>query len=98
LKQAQEKERDNGSSVIRELLRLGFATEDNLTEFLAKQFGIEKIELNPSAIEDAVFSLVPPQLIQKHQLVPLKLLGSSLTVAMASFKKSCALPCGSKIL
>src|SRR2546428_11342007 len=83
LKQAQEKERDNGSSVIRELLRLGFATEDNLTEFLAKQFGIEKIELNPSAIEDAVFSLVPPQLIQKHQLVPLKLLGSSLTVAMA---------------
>ena len=83
LKQAQEKERDNGSSVIRELLRLGFTTEDNLTEFLAKQFGIEKIELNPSAIEDAVFSLVPPQLIQKHQLVPLKLLGSSLTVAMA---------------
>src|SRR5947208_8558085 len=82
LKQAQEKERDNGSSVIRELLRLGFATEDNLTEFLAKQFGIEKIELNPSAIEDAVFSLVPPQLIQKHQLVLLKLLGSSLTVAM----------------
>ena len=83
LKQAQEKERDNGSSVIRELLRLGFTTEDNLTEFLAKQFGIEKIELNPNAIEDAVFSLVPPQLIQKHQLVPLKLLGSSLTVAMA---------------
>ena len=83
LKQAQEKERDNGSSVIRELLRLGFTTEDNLTEFLAKQFGIEKIELDPNAIEDAVFSLVSPQLIQKHQLVPLKLLGSSLTVAMA---------------
>jgi type IV pilus assembly protein PilB len=83
LNQAQEKERDNGSSIIRELLRLGFATEDNLTEFLAKQFGIEKVELNPNAIEDAVFSLVPPQLIQKHQLVPVKLLGSSLTVAMA---------------
>jgi type IV pilus assembly protein PilB len=83
LSQAQEKERDNGSSVIRELLRLGFATEDNLTEFLAKQFGIEKVELNPNSIEDAVFSLVPPQLIQKHQLVPVKLLGSSLTVAMA---------------
>src|SRR5436309_7055616 len=83
LKQAQEKERDNGSSVIRELLRLGFTTEDNLTEFLAKQFGIEKIELDPNAIEDAVFSLVSPQLIQKHQIIPLKLLGSTLTVVMA---------------
>jgi type IV pilus assembly protein PilB len=83
LNKAQEKERDNGSSVIRELVRLGFTSEDNLSDFLARQFGIEKVELNPSAIEDAVFSLVPPQLVQKHQLVPLKLLGASLTVAMA---------------
>ena len=44
LKQAQEKERDNGSSVIRELLRLGFATEDNLTEFLAKQFFVDSCD------------------------------------------------------
>jgi len=81
--QAQEKERDNGSSVIRELVRLGFTTEDTLTEFLAKQFNIEKVDLNPSEIEDSVFTLVPPQLVQKHQLVPVKLLGSTLTVAMA---------------
>jgi type IV pilus assembly protein PilB len=81
--QAQEKERDNGSSVIRELVRLGFTTEDTLTEFLGKQFNIEKVDLNPSEIEDSVFSLVPPQLVQKHQLVPVKLLGSTLTVAMA---------------
>jgi type IV pilus assembly protein PilB len=58
LNQAQEKERDNGSSVIRELVRLGFTSEDNLADFLARQFGIEKVELNPTAIEDAVFSLV----------------------------------------
>ena len=83
LVQAQEKERDNGSSVIRELVRLGFTTEDTLTEFLAKQFSIEKVDLSPSEIEDSVFSLVPPQLVQKHQLVPVKLLGSTLTVAMA---------------
>jgi type IV pilus assembly protein PilB len=83
LVQAQEQERDNGSSVIRELIRLGFTTEDTLTEFLAKQFSIEKVDLSPSEIEDSVFSLVPPQLVQKHQLVPVKLLGSTLTVAMA---------------
>ena len=83
LVQAQEKERDTGSSVIRELVRLGFTAEDTLTEFLAKQFSIEKVDLSPSEIEDSVFGLVPPQIIQKHQLVPVKLLGSTLTVAMA---------------
>jgi type IV pilus assembly protein PilB len=83
LVQAQEKERDNGSSVIRELVRLGFTTEEALTGFLAKQFNIEKVDLSPSEIEDSVFNLVPPQLVQKHQLVPVKLLGSTLTVAMA---------------
>lgn len=80
---AQEKERENGSSVENELVQLGFTTEEVLTEFLAKQFGIEKVVLNPSEIADAVFNLVPPQLLQKHQLVPLRLLGSTLSVAMA---------------
>ena len=83
LSQVQEKERDSGASVIRELVRLGFTTEDTLTGFLAKQFNIEKVDLNPSEIEDSVFSLVAPQLIQKHQLIPVKLLGSTLTLAMA---------------
>ena len=36
LTQAQEKERDSGSSLVKELVRLGFTTEDNLTQFLAK--------------------------------------------------------------
>jgi type IV pilus assembly protein PilB len=83
LTQAQEKERDNGSGLVRELVRLGFTTEAALTEFLAKQFGIEKVEPNPGDIEDTVFALIPPQLVQKHQMIPLKLLGSTLTVALA---------------
>src|SRR6185436_18364391 len=52
-------------------------------EFLAKQFGIETVDLIPGEIDDTVFSLVPPQILQKHQLVPYKLLGSTLTVAMS---------------
>jgi type IV pilus assembly protein PilB len=83
LAQAQEKGRDNGSSVTKELVRLGFTTEASLTQFLAKQFGIDIVEPNPAEIEDSVFSLVPPHLVQKHQIIPLKLLGSTLTVVMA---------------
>jgi type IV pilus assembly protein PilB len=83
LAEAQKKERENNSSVTKEIVRLGFASEEALTEFLAKQFGIETIDFLPGEIEDAIFSLVPPQIVQKHQLIPYKLLGSTLTVAMS---------------
>jgi type IV pilus assembly protein PilB len=83
LTEAQKKERENGSSVAKEIVQLGYTNEETVTRFFAKQFGIETVELVPGEIEDAVFSLVPPQIIQKHQLVPYKLLGSSLTVAMS---------------
>ena len=83
LSEAQKKERENGSSITREIVRLGYTSEQILGEFLAKQFGIETVDLIPGEIDDAVFSLVPPQILQKHQLVPYKLLASTLTVAMS---------------
>lgn len=83
LAEAQKKERENGSSVAKEIVRLGYTNEEKLTQFLSKQFGIEVVELVPGEIEDSVFSLVPPQIVQKHQLVPHKLVGSTLTVAMS---------------
>jgi type IV pilus assembly protein PilB len=83
LQTALDREKKNGSILVQELVHLGFTTEEQLTQFLAKQFSIEKIELNDGEIDDSVFNLVPPLFIQKHQLVPLKLVGSTLSVAMA---------------
>ncbi|MEK7782608.1 MAG: type II secretion system protein GspE, partial [Candidatus Binatota bacterium] len=82
LNEALEKEKSNGSHIVQELVRLGFTTEDQLTQFLAKQFGIEKVELADADIPDSVFNLVPSDIVQKHQIIPLKLVGSTLTVAM----------------
>ena len=83
LSEAQKKEKESSSSVTKELVRLGFTNEDTLTNFFSKQFGIEIIELVPGEIEDVVFSLVPPQIVQKHQIIPYKLLGSTLTVVVS---------------
>jgi type IV pilus assembly protein PilB len=83
LSEAQKREKENGSSVAREIVRLGYTNEKTLTQFFGKQFGIESVELVPGEVEDAVFSLIPPQIIQKHQLVPHKLSASTLTVAMS---------------
>jgi type IV pilus assembly protein PilB len=65
------------------LIQLGSTSEDKLSDFLAQHFGIEKVDLENYDIPDSVFNLIPPQLVQKHQLVPIKLLGSTLTVAMS---------------
>ena len=83
LNESLDRQRKNGSSLVQELVRLGYTTEDKLADFFAKQFGIEKVELDSGQIPDEVFTLVPVQLIQKHQLIPLKLTGSTLTVAMS---------------
>ena len=83
LSEAYKKEKENNSSLSKEVVRLGFTTEEVLAEFLAKQFGIECVELLAADIDDAVFSVVPPQIVQKHQVIPIKLVGSSLTIAIA---------------
>src|ERR1051325_1059348 len=70
LTQALGKEGDNGSNAIQELVRLGFTTEDQLAEFLAGQFGIERVAVAEDDAGEGVFDLVPQELIQKHQVVP----------------------------
>src|ERR1051326_6598888 len=83
LSQALGKEGENGASAIQALVRLGFTTEDNLAEFLAAQFGIERVSVDNLEISEGVFDLVPPEAIQKHQLLPVKLMGATLPVGPA---------------
>jgi len=73
----------NGSSLVGELVRLGYTSEDKITDFLADQFGIERVDLEGIEIPDSVFNLVPPQFIQKYELIPIKLMTSTLTIAMS---------------
>src|SRR5688500_8153863 len=83
LPEAQKREKENGSSVAREIVRFGYTNEETLSQLRGKLSGIEYVELVPGAIEAAVFRLVPPHIVQKHQLVPHNLLASTLTVAMS---------------
>jgi hypothetical protein len=50
---------------------------------LGQQFGIEMVNLESVEIQDRAFNLVPVRIIHKYQLIPYKLLGSTLTVAMS---------------
>jgi type IV pilus assembly protein PilB len=84
LEQALERQRRLGTGRLGEhLIALGFIGENELTQQLAKQFGIPVVDLAQIEIPEEVLSLLPPALIRKHQILPLTLVGSTLTVAMA---------------
>ncbi|HWP56501.1 MAG TPA: type IV-A pilus assembly ATPase PilB [Candidatus Acidoferrales bacterium] len=83
LNEALDRQKKNGSNLVHELVTLGSTSEDLISDFLARQFSIEKVDLQQVDIQDPVISLVPPHVVQKHQLLPLKLTGSTLTIAMS---------------
>ncbi len=53
------------------LLEMGLATEDQITEALAKQFNLEYVNLDEVEIPANASKLIPEDLIKKHRVVPL---------------------------
>ena len=53
------------------LLEMKLATEDQIYECLAKQFGLEFVDLDNVDISPEVTKLVPDELVKKHHVIPL---------------------------
>jgi type IV pilus assembly protein PilB len=65
------------------LVRLSFISEDQLVNFLSKQYGIPAITLTQLDIDAEVIKLVPGQIAQKYEVLPIQRQGNTLTLAMA---------------
>src|SRR5205085_2324074 len=53
------------------VMDLKLATEEEVTKGLAYQYDMEYIDLDKSALAASNFALIPPDLIKKHQVLPL---------------------------
>ena len=53
------------------LLELGLVDEETLTKAIAKQFGLEYVNLDKITIPPEVMKLVPEDLIKRHNVLPL---------------------------
>jgi len=53
------------------LLELGLINEDMLTKVLAKQFGLRYVNIDKAEIPNNAASLVPQELMKKHNVLPL---------------------------
>jgi type IV pilus assembly protein PilB len=82
LQEALNHQKANGGKVGLNLVRLGFVTDEEITELLSKQYGVPSINLSQFDIDAAVIKLIPPETVQKYQIIPLSRSGATLTIAI----------------
>src|SRR5205085_3727146 len=83
LQKAQEEQKKAGGRIGYHLTKLGFIEETELTNFLSKQYGVPSINLSEFDIDAEVVRLVPKDVAEKHQCIPVNRAGSSLILAMS---------------
>ncbi|MDO9390836.1 MAG: ATPase, T2SS/T4P/T4SS family [bacterium] len=82
LEKALKEQQSTGSKLGSVLAKLGFITEDEILQFLSKQFNVPAVNLNDYNFDKTILGLIPAKLAQKYGVLPLNRLGRALTVAM----------------
>ena len=83
LQRAQEESKKSGERLGNTLVKVGAIQEDDLTQFLSKQYGVPAINLAEFDIDRDVTSLVPKEVVERHRVIPVNRAGSSLIIAIA---------------
>jgi len=83
LQRAQEESKKSGERLGNTLIKVGAIQEDDLTQFLSKQYGVPAINLSEFDIDPDVIALVPKEVVERHRVIPVNRAGSSLIIAIA---------------
>ena len=83
LDKALQEQKQSGTRVGYNLVKLGFIQETELTKILARQYKMPAVDLTRFEVDPRIAKLVPADLAMKHLVLPLKRDGRTLTVAMA---------------
>jgi type IV pilus assembly protein PilB len=83
LQEAQNEAKRSGRRLGVALSRLGFVNDNDLTQFLARQYSLPSINLNDFEIDPEVLKLVTKDVAMKHMVVPINRAGATLIVAMS---------------
>ncbi len=81
LRQARDDARSKGSRLGAQITQLGYLDENDLTDFVAKQYGVPSINLEEFEIDAAVIRLIPEDVASKHTVIPVNRAGSTLILA-----------------
>src|SRR5437764_1268265 len=82
LEQANKAQKEQSCRLGSALVKLGFLTDEAVTNFLSRQYGEPTIHLSYFEIDPAVVKLIPFETAKRYQIFPLSRVGASLTIAM----------------
>src|SRR5688500_12951943 len=83
LDKALLEQKQNGTRLGYNLVKLGFVPEIELTKTLAKQYKMPAVDLSKFSVDPKIAKLIPGEMALKNLVLPLKRDGRTLTVAMA---------------
>jgi type IV pilus assembly protein PilB len=83
LEEAKTEIRKHGGRLGNTLAKLGYVEESQLVGFLSRQYGVPSISLDEVDITDDVLKLIPKDVAERHNVIPINRQGNSLIVAMA---------------
>jgi type IV pilus assembly protein PilB len=83
LRKAREEARGKGGRLGAQITKLGFLQEAELSDFVARQYGVPAVNLDEFEIDPSVIKLIPEDVAQKHTVVPVNRAGSTLVLATA---------------
>src|SRR5246127_1405498 len=82
LDRALTEQKRNGSRLGSVLVKLGYVSDEDVTNFLSRQYGVPAINLSYFDIDPSVVKLIPFETAKRYQILPLSRVGASLTIAM----------------
>jgi type IV pilus assembly protein PilB len=83
LRRAQDESKKANTSLGYQLARMGFISDEEITEFLSQQYRVQSIDLEEFEIDDEVAKLVSQEVCDRHRVIPVSRAGSTLIVAMS---------------
>jgi type IV pilus assembly protein PilB len=83
LKEALKLQKETGGKLGETLIKLGFVSEEDITECLSQQFGVPSINLAHFEIDSGVIKLIPADVARKYNILPVNKTGATITIAMA---------------
>jgi type IV pilus assembly protein PilB len=85
LERALKAQRESGAQMRlgSTLVQLGYISDEEVTNFLSRQYGVPAINLQYFEIDPTVVKLIPEDTAKRYQVLPLSRVGAALTIAMA---------------
>src|SRR5215475_13204213 len=82
LQQATKVQKETNCRLGSALVKLNLLSDEDVTNFLSRQYGVPAINLSYFEIDASVVKLIPFETAKRYQILPLSRVGASLTIAM----------------